>query len=163
MTEAQAQVGYFCSRCSQYNVYSMPLAAPATGSASESTAGTCGKCGHWDEPKLTNNVVKGGRLEKCPQCENLELYTRKDFPQQLGCAAVVATVTASSIAYAVWDFPAALAVLVLASVFDFALYYRLREVTICYRCHAEMRGFASNPAHGPFDMHRAEEYEHETP
>jgi hypothetical protein len=87
------------------------------------------------------------------------LYYRKDFPQQLGCAAVTGTVVLSSIAYALWHFPAALAVLVAASIADYALYTRLDDVTVCYRCHAELRGFAANPTHEAFDMHTAEEYD----
>ena len=55
--------------------------------------------------------------------------------------------------------PAALAVLVLASIADLTLYHWLTEVTVCYRCHAELRGFVPNPEHGAFDIHRAEEYE----
>lgn len=104
-------------------------------------------------------MADGGAVDRCPCCGNLKLYRRKDFPQQLGCAAVSGTIVASSIAYAIWDFPAALAVLVLASIADLTLYHRLSEVTVCYRCHAELRGFPENEAHGAFDMHVAEEYE----
>ena len=84
---------------------------------------------------------------------------RKDSPQQLGCAAVSATILLSSVAYALWDVPAAILVLGIASLVDLVLYHRLSEVTVCYRCHAELRGFAPNPDLGPFDMHRAEEYD----
>ncbi len=55
-----------------------------------------------------------------------------------------------------------MAVLVVASLLDFVLYHWLGETTVCYRCHSELRGFAPNSAHGPFDMHRAEEYEEGT-
>jgi hypothetical protein len=72
---------------------------------------------------------------------------------------VSATILLSTIAYALWDVPAGIAVLALATLVDLALYHGLSEVTVCYRCHAELRGFAPNPEHGPFDMHRAEEYE----
>jgi hypothetical protein len=152
------QVGYFCTKCSEYNVYPIP----GDGRELDSSAGRCASCQHLDPPSLTEDVRRGGLIDRCPQCANLEFYTRKDFPQQLGCAAVVVTILMSSIAYAFWHFPAALAVLVLASIADLFLYHRLPEVSVCYRCHTELRGFDENPAHGPFDMHRAEEYEHET-
>ena len=42
---------------------------------------------------------------------------------------------------------------------DDTLYHRLNDVTVCYRCHAELRGFVPSESHGPFDMHTAEEYE----
>lgn len=144
------QVGYFCSKCARYNIYSFPLSPEA---------GRCVECGNVDSPQPSEVLLSGGPIDRCPQCQNYQLYTRKDFPQQLGCAAVSATVLLSSLAYAIWDVPAAVAVLAVASLADFALYHRLGEVTVCYRCHTELRGFAPNPSHGPFDMHRAEEYE----
>ena len=72
---------------------------------------------------------------------------------------MTATIVLSSVAYAIWDVPAAIAVLAFASLADLWLYRKLTEVTVCYRCHAELRGFAPNSEHGPFDMHRAEEYD----
>ena len=143
-------VGYFCNECSLYNLYTLPPG---------DTVGQCEHCGHRNESNPSAALLDGGPIDNCPQCGNLHLYQRKDFPQQLGCAAVTATVVLSSIAYALWHFPAALGVLVLASIADFTLYHRLGDVTVCYRCHAELRGFTPNPEHGPFDMHRAEEYE----
>jgi hypothetical protein len=146
------EVGYFCSACSTYNVYAIPLTPGVE-------AGRCRKCRNVDGSRASEALLAGGPVDRCPQCGNVELYTRKDFPQQLGCAAVVLTVLASSIAYAIWDVPAAIAVLALSSLADLALYHRLAEVTVCYRCHAELRRFVPNPAHGAYDMHRAEEYE----
>ena len=144
------EVGFYCSSCRRYNVYALPPAGDA---------GLCVECGHRDPPAPSARLLAFGPIDRCPQCENLYFYTRKDFPQQLGCAAVTATIVLSSVAYALWDVPAAIAVLALASLADLALYHRLSEVTVCYRCHAELRGFAPNPEHGPFDMHRAEEYD----
>ena len=147
---ARREIGSFCSKCEHFNVYPFPLS---------SEAGACATCGHVEPFRASPSLVAGGPIDACPRCENRLLYVRKDFPQQLGCAAVSLTVVLSSVAYAIWDFPAALAVLVVASIFDFTLYHRLGEVTVCYRCHSELRGFEPNPEHGAFDMHRAEEYE----
>jgi len=101
-------------------------------------------------------------VDRCPQCGNPELYLRKDFPQQLGCAAVSVTVVLSTVALALSGFLASLAVLVAASLLDFVLYHRLGEIPVCYRCHCELRGFQTNPDHRPFDLSRAEEYEQGT-
>ncbi len=144
------EVGFFCGACRRYNVYALPPSGDA---------GRCVECGHLSRPAPSPSLLSSGPVDRCPQCDNLYFYTRKDFPQQLGCAAVSATIVLSSIAYAIWDVPAAIAVLAIASLADLALYRRLAEVTVCYRCHTELRGFAPNPEHGPFDMHRAEEYD----
>lgn len=147
---SETSVGYFCDSCSLYNLYSLPPSK---------SAGKCEHCDHQNVVHPSASLLAGGPIDRCPQCDNLDLFRRKDFPQQLGCAVVTVTVVLSSIAYALWHFPAALAVLVLASIADYTLYHRLSDVTVCYRCHAELRGFAVNDAHGPFDMHTAEEYE----
>jgi ribosomal protein L40E len=144
------EVGYFCSDCSQYNVYSIPPPPDA---------GRCRHCGKENPPRAASGLAADEPLERCPQCENLHLFTRKDFPQQLGCAAVTFTIALSSVAYAIWSVPAGVGVLAVASAIDLTLYHRLSEVTVCYRCHAELRGFPRNERHTAFDMHRAEEYE----
>jgi hypothetical protein len=144
------QVGYFCQACRLYNVYSLPLSGEAP---------LCSHCGQANAAAPSPSLLAAGPVDRCPQCANVYCYVRKDFPQQLGCAAVSGTILLSSVAYALWDVPAGIGVLALASLADLALYHRLKEVTVCYRCHAELRGFAKNPEHGPFDMHRAEEYD----
>ena len=143
-------VGFYCSECSRYSEYEL-LAAH--------TRRACSYCGHESQSSPNPALLAGGPIDLCPHCSNQEFFLRKDFPQQLGCAAVSLTVGLSTLAYALWGFLASLAVLVVASLFDFVLYHRLGEVTVCYRCHAELRGFALNPAHAAFDMHRAEEYD----
>ena len=143
-------VGFFCSECSRYSEYSL-LPADAVHA--------CSHCGRESENNPNPTLVAGGPIDRCPHCDNLEFFLDKDLPQQLGCAAVTLTVALSTLAYYFWGFLPSLAVLVVASLLDFVLYHRLGDVTICYRCHSELRGFAPNPAHGPFDMHRAEEYD----
>ncbi len=105
------------------------------------------------------SLAAGGPVDVCPVCSNRELYARKDLPQQVGCALVSATLLVSTVAFALWGAPASVAVLAAASLLDFGLYYRLPLASICYRCHAEFRGFPLHPRHGPFDLNRAEEYE----
>ena len=142
----ELQVGYFCDQCRVYNLYRLPMPDGAE---------RCSSCTHENRQTLSAALLAGEPIDRCPEA----FYTRKDFPQQLGCAVVGATIVLSSIAYAFWDFPAAVAVLAAFTVADFWLYHRLSELTVCYRCHAELRGFRENPAHEAFDMHQAEEYE----
>ncbi len=156
MTEEQANsltVGFFCPECARYSEYTL-LPAEAVHA--------CSHCGHESESNASPTLLAGGPIDRCPHCDNREFFLRKDFPQQLGCAAVTLTVGLSTLAYAFWGFLPSLAVLVVASLLDFVLYHWLGETTVCYRCHSELRGFAPNSAHGPFDMHRAEEYEEGT-
>ncbi len=156
MTEEQANfltAGFFCPECSRYSEYTL---------SPRETVHACSHCGHESESNASPALLAGGPIDRCPHCDNREFFLGKDFPQQLGCAAVTLTVVLSTLAYAFWGFLPSLAVLVIASLLDFVLYHRLGEVTICYRCHSELRGFAPNPTHGPFDMHRAEEYDEGT-
>ncbi len=148
------RIGFFCSECSRYNEY---VVSPTVRIHS------CSHCGHASESSPSQAVLAGGPIDRCPHCGNKELYLRKDFPQQLGCAAVSIAVALSTLAYAIWGFLPSLAVLVAASVIDLLLYHRLGEIPVCYRCHCELRGFVRNPEHRPFDLSRAEEYEEGRP
>ena len=76
-------------------------------------------------------------------CAHPELYTQKDFPRALGFAIVgVAAVLAPFTHYLS---------LVAAALIDAVLYRFAPEVVNCYVCHAEHRGFASDPRHPRFD------------
>ncbi len=104
-------------------------------------------------------LASWGDPQACPLCRNREFYARKDFPQQIGCAAVTLTIVASSVAYGLWGVPASILVLALATLVDALLYYRLPQVVVCYRCQSELRGAPPRPGIHPFDIARAEEYE----
>lgn len=147
------EIGYFCDSCRVYNVYTVP---PSDGDA------RCSSCSHENPQHPSHALLNGDPVDLCPHCGNEAFYVRKDFPQQLGCAVVGTTVLLSSLAYGWWDFPAAVAVLTVFTIADFWLFHRLSDLTVCYRCHAELRGFRINPRHEAFDMHRAEEYEQGT-
>ncbi len=149
MTRKRApEVGFYCDSCDRYSIWSPP--APD---------GTCSHCGAANPPAAPERAEPGEPIAACPQCGNPDLYRKKDLPQQAGCAAVIGGIALSTAAYAIWDFPGAFAVLASVALLDFLIYQRLGEATVCYRCHAELRGFPDNEAHGAFDMHRAEEYE----
>ena len=49
--------------------------------------------------------------------------------------------------------------LLVATIVDRILFYLLGDVTICYGCNTQHRGFAGNPDHGEFDLHVAESVE----
>jgi hypothetical protein len=51
-------------------------------------------------------------------------------------------------------------VLAVAALIHLIVYSRLKDVTICYRCHSEFRGGYRRTARG-FDLHTADVLEHE--
>ncbi len=149
------EVGFYCDDCDRYSTWTPPFADGDD---------RCRHCALPNPPRAGKGPDGAGwppveTLDECLQCGNLELYTRKDLPQQIGCAVVLSAVALSTVAYAVWDFPGAFAVFAAVAVLDFVIYRRIGSVTVCYRCHAEFRRFPANPEHRPFDMHRAEEYD----
>jgi len=57
----------------------------------------------------------------------------------------------------------AMGALGLTALVDFLAYTLVREVTVCYSCHAIYRGFSRNPEHEPFDLKKLEKYGGRTP
>ena len=57
----------------------------------------------------------------------------------------------------------AYAVLLASALLDMVLYYRVPDVTICYRCLGQYRGAGANPAgrFRPFDLAIGERYRQE--
>ena len=155
MSSGAPEVGFYCDGCDRYSTWIPPFSAGDD---------RCRHCARTNPPQCAEDVaVPGGAgLERCLHCANPELYSRKDVPQQLGCAVVLSAVILATAAYAWWDFTGAFIVFASVALLDFLIYRRLAQVVVCYRCHAEFRRFPENPAHGAFDMHRAEEYEADT-
>lgn len=94
------------------------------------------------------NGQAAGPLERCLRCGSERLYVQKDFNRTLGLAVFV---VAALLSLPTWGLS-----LLVATVIDLGLYFLLGDVTICYGCNTQHRGFAKNPAHGPFDLHVAE-------
>lgn len=153
MDKRAPEVGFYCDACHRYSTWNPPF---------QEGDDACEHCGHRNPPVAAGLSREAPTpITSCPQCGNAELYRKKDVPQQIGCAVVLSAIALSTIAYAIWDFPGAFVVFASVALLDFLIYRRLGSVTVCYRCHAEFRRFPTNPDHGDFDMHRAEEYEAE--
>lgn len=149
------EVGFYCDGCDRYSTWTPPFAKGDD---------RCRHCGRRNAPAAAADLTGNGAasLARCAHCANPELYSRKDVPQQIGCAVVLAGIILATVAYVLWDFPGAFVVFASVALLDFLIYRQLSQVVVCYRCHAEFRRFPENPDHGPFDMHRAEEYEADT-
>ena len=102
-------------------------------------------------------------LTACPKCGCHELFIRKNFPQKLGMAIVIAAAGAF-VVLAAWRqlFWIGATILAVAAVVDAILYALVPKLTVCYRCRAEFAG-PINPDHGGYDLAVGEKYRHEPP
>src|SRR5262249_39705525 len=121
----------------------------------------CRRCAA--EHPLHPEAVVDARLEACPWCLTPELYTQKDFPQAVGLIIVIAQFAVSTV---FWYYEKPLityAILMASALIDWALYPRVPDVTICYRCSCQMRGEGSNPGRRfhPFDLGIGDRYRQE--
>jgi hypothetical protein len=120
----------------------------------------CGGCGQ-DVPLVFTPAVREDRaVDCCPVCQGADFYIRKDFAPKVGLAIIVVGASISAVFYwfgrDVWAY----GVLATATLVDFVVYGRLKDLTVCYRCHSEFRG--TYPRTAPaFDLHTADVLEQE--
>jgi hypothetical protein len=84
------------------------------------------------------------RVERCPLCGSEHLYRQRDLNRALGCGLVVA-----GAALAPWTWGLSLVVLTLL---DLWLYYRLRVAVVCYRCATVYRDARPTDRQTDFDL-----------
>jgi len=114
--------------------------------------GTCAACGRGMSLDVSGLEGDPPRVERCPSCDGRQLYVQRDFNQKVGLGVVV-------VGALLVPFTPFYSSLFAAAIVDAVLYALVPEITVCYRCHAHFRGFARNPAHQPFDLHLAEQYD----
>ena len=124
----------------------------------QETAIGCG-CG-WSRP-LPEAHSPDATPTECLVCGTADLWRRKDFPQRLGLAIVAIAIVLSTIA--VWyDHPFwGLGILMAFALADWLLYILMKDVLVCYRCHARHRPDQLDPDHPRFDLELAERYRQE--
>ena len=112
---------------------------------------------------LHEEAIAQSRLEACPCCLTTDLYVQKDFPQWLGLLIVITQFAISTVFWYYEMVIATFAVLLGSALLDWALYPRVPDVTICYRCSCQVRGAGSNPdgRYQPFDLAIGERYRQE--
>lgn len=120
----------------------------------------CGRCGRETALAVSEAVRTDTAVDRCPVCEGGDFYLRKDFDPRTGLAFVIAGASISAIFYFLGRDLIAYGVLAGAVLIDLLIYRRLKDVTICYRCHAEFRGAYPRTA-GAFDLHTADVLEPE--
>jgi hypothetical protein len=116
---------------------------------------TCGRCGREIPLTWTDGVRSDRSIDRCPVCGGADFYVRKDFNPKFGLTVVVLGAAVSAVFYWFGRDLAAYGILAGAVLIDLVVYGRLKDLTVCYRCHAEFRG-AYRPTAGAFDLHTAD-------
>jgi hypothetical protein len=116
---------------------------------------TCGGCGREIPLTITDDVRADRRVDRCPVCDGAELYVRKDFDPKLGLTVVMIGALISGVFYWFGRDIVAYSILASAALIDLVVYGRLKDVTVCYRCHSEFRGSYQRTAPA-FDLHTAD-------
>jgi len=101
------------------------------------------------------------RLVRCIVCPSTELFVRKDFPQRVGLAIVVAGLAASCVAWAWRELALTFAILFGTALVDVVLYLVMPDCLSCYRCGARYRGSGAIGTHGGFHLETHEKHRQE--
>lgn len=135
-----------CPKCDA----GLPVAA-----ADAPAAIKCGGCGR-DIPLTFSPAVRADTgVDRCPVCDGGEFYIRKDFDPTIGLTVVIIGALISAAFYWFGRDIIAYSILAAAALIDLVVYGRLKDVTVCYRCHTEFRG--AYPRTAPsFDLHTAD-------
>ena len=129
------QINFLCPSCSKENVY-------LTGEKWEDLS-----CEHCQTPlylSVSESIGRGGIVDRCILCGKDLFFIQKDFNRNLGFAIIAVGAVTSIFTYG--------ASLLVAAALDWFLYYRLREVTVCYYCNSLYRGYTPNPKHKGYDL-----------
>ena len=121
---------------------------------------TCGRCGRAIPLKISETLRLDHGVDRCPVCDGAEFYGRKDFDPKIGLTVVVIGALISGVFYWFGRDLIAYSILAGAALIDLFVYGRLKDLTVCYRCHTEFRG--PHPRLAPaFDLHTADVLEQE--
>jgi hypothetical protein len=124
--------------------------------ASEAPAAIkCGRCGSEIALAISEAVRADRAVDQCPVCSGKDFYIRKDFDPKVGLTVVVIGAFISGVFYWFGKDLIAYSILAGAALIDLVVYGRLKDVTVCYRCHTEFRGAYERTAPA-FDLHTAD-------
>ncbi len=124
------------------------------------TAIKCGGCGHEIPLGLSSAVRSDAGVDVCPVCAGGDFYLRKDFDPKMGLTVVIIGALISAVFYWFGKDLIAYSILGGAALIDLFVYGRLKDLSVCYRCHSEFRGAYPRTA-GGFDLHTADVLEQE--
>jgi DNA-directed RNA polymerase subunit RPC12/RpoP len=115
----------------------------------------CGRCGREIALAWSDAVRRDTAVDRCPVCGGADFYSRKDFDPKVGVTVVVIGALISAAFYWYGRDLIAYGILAAAVLVDLVVYGRLKDVTVCYRCHSEFRGSYRRTAPA-FDLHMAD-------
>ena len=115
----------------------------------------CGRCGRTIPLHATPALREDRAVDRCPVCDGADFYIRKDFDPKIGLAVVIVGALISAGFYWFGRDLIAYGILASAALIDLVVYGRLKDVTVCYRCHSEFRGSYARTAPA-FDLHTAD-------
>ena len=125
----------------------------------------CGACGREIPLAFSDALKSDSAVDRCPVCGGSDFYIRKDFDPKVGLTVVIIGALTSGAFYWFGRDLMAYSILAAAVLVDLIVYGRLKDVTVCYRCHSEFRGSYRRTAPA-FDLHTADvlelEYERRT-
>lgn len=118
----------------------------------------CPRCSRTTPLAWSESVAADREIDVCPVCEEGDFFTHKDLNRNMGLALVI-TVALISMTFLYYEQDlVAYGVLFVFAIVDLIIYQMLTFVTICYRCHTELRGDYERTA-PYFDLHIAEKLE----
>jgi hypothetical protein len=120
----------------------------------------CGRCGR-EMPLIFSAALRRDEsVDRCPVCAGSDFYIRKDFDPKVGLTVVIIGALISAGFYWFDMDLVAYSILAAAALIDLVVYGRLKDLTVCYRCHSEFRGAYKRTANA-FDLHTADVLEQE--
>jgi len=120
----------------------------------------CGRCGREIPLEMSEAVRDDRAVDRCPVCGGADFYSRKDFDPKIGLTVVIIGAAISAVFYWYERDLIAYSILGAAALIDPVVYGRLKDLTVCYRCHSEFRGAYQRTAPA-FDLHTADDLEQE--
>jgi ribosomal protein L40E len=120
----------------------------------------CGRCGREIRLTISAAIRDDSAIDSCPVCQGADFYTRKDFDPRVGLTIIIVGATVSAVFYWFRRDLIAYSLLAAAALVDLVVYGRLKDLVVCYRCHAEFRDAHARTA-SAFDLHTADLLEQE--
>ncbi len=123
----------------------------------------CQSCQKEMDVFMNSSLIDRNLVTTCVSCGHDTFYVQKDFNRQVGMLIVGLGIVASLYFFSRREPMYAMGALATTALIDFLVYFFVRDVTVCYSCHALYRGFARNPEHEAFDLKKLEKYGGRTP